>query len=66
MFLITATMLIGAGTLYVCFADSTLQDWNGHSPHAGDKEMQLLNEEKPPKDTEQKLLEVKNKENLKN
>lgn len=59
-------MLIGAGVLYVCFADSTLQDWNGHSPRAADKEMQLLNEEKPPKDTEKKLLEDKSKENLKN
>lgn len=58
-------MLIGCGVLYVCFADSTLQDWNGHSPQSGDKELQLLNEEIVHKEPEKKPLEDKSKEALK-
>lgn len=56
MFLISATMLIGSGVLYVCFADSTLQDWNGHSTRAGDKELKLLNQEIVHKEPEKKPL----------
>ncbi|KAI8123658.1 hypothetical protein FF38_12474 [Lucilia cuprina] len=65
VFLISATMLIGAGVLYVCFADSTLQDWNGHSPKSTDKELQLLNEEFKHKEPEKKPLEDESKKELK-
>lgn len=55
-------MLIGSGVLYVCFADSTLQDWNGHSTKSSDKELQLLNQEfkkSPPLDEKNDSLNLK-------
>ena len=53
-------MLIGSGVLYVCFADSTLQEWNGHSTRATDKELQLLNQEFKDKDIKKPSLDDKN------
>ena len=53
-------MLIGSGVLYVCFADSTLQEWNGHSTRAIDKELQLLNQEFKDKDIKKPSLDDKN------
>lgn len=61
-------MLIGSGVLYVCFAESTLQDWNGHSTRADDKELQLLNKEaildNKNNCLKQESAEEKTKENL--
>ncbi|TMW49372.1 hypothetical protein DOY81_005516 [Sarcophaga bullata] len=60
VFLISAAMLIGCGILYVCFADSALQEWNGHSTRTIDKELQLLNQEFKAKDIKKPPLDNKN------